>query len=901
MARGVKLRSFYATPQCSPTRGAFLTGRYPHRWGGQSGVAEPGCIAFVNENEVTLAERLQAVGYYTAWYGKWHLGHARRRYTPPGRGFNESLAVYYGQGDHWDHSVIGLERARALRLGMPPSARPVDLHRDSILDGHEYVLDRNGTYSGDVFTEEAVGLIRRHEDTSGPLFITLALMQPHSPIQVPARFLSMNAHLGPKRRAFGAMVSSLDANVQSVVEALEDRGYWEDTIMFFFSDNGAEPRPTERNTDPTAVERGRPTSPQMGASNWPWRGTKFQSWEGGVHVPAFVCGRGLPQGVEHHGLFSVTDFFPTIVNLAGGNTLLPNGNLLDGRDQWDSLIDTDRVDPASRTTARTEIVLQYDSAVPIHGYPHDGVVTRAIRVGNFKLLEGHIGTGDWWPQDVSTTDGEPEQMGDGPALIVTSVDPITGGPLGRATPALRLYDIGRDPEERYDLAPTMPGMVARLRARLDEVGRDAVLSNNLASRKAAGGFDVRPLVPGDFSGAWIVPTAFLDSADPRRLLSGWGGYITLILSAVLNGSAFVPLKQARQRWSASTKMDGSAVTEMRDEVFQLWWGLAAAAVQTLTGVVGCIFGRRDASCLAFEPLGLLGGASVFCATVFVFIAVRHLGVAVEPSLVAASFVTCSLGTSLLFLDVAVTSAGSLVLALCLIISGSAGVAQSRRFSNHSGNIKSGHLDYATAVTRDPMPESEEEQSSDAAPQDVVAVRAVQLETEGLSSVDTRVSVSLVTGVVAAIAVGFFGSMVPFLAKVSKATTGIDEWSLLPSVGLGLFLSTLVGIPCRLQVSHAMGIPPVPAGQYSTVCGAGLLSGALWGGGNVLLNLGLGSGVALPVASSIYQCAVLVGGMWGILWFRELTGAIAVGTFFASAIGVVVGIVLLAGITVNSDH
>ena len=191
MARGVKLRSFYATPQCSPTRGAFLTGRYPHRWGGQSGVAEPGCIAFVNENEVTLAERLQAVGYYTAWYGKWHLGHARRRYTPPGRGFNESLAVYYGQGDHWDHSVIGLERARALRLGMPPSARPVDLHRDSILDGHEYVLDRNGTYSGDVFTEEAVGLIRRHEDTSGPLFITLALMQPHSPIQVPARFLSM--------------------------------------------------------------------------------------------------------------------------------------------------------------------------------------------------------------------------------------------------------------------------------------------------------------------------------------------------------------------------------------------------------------------------------------------------------------------------------------------------------------------------------------------------------------------------------------------------------------------------------------------------------------------------------------------------------------------------------------
>ena len=55
-----------------------------------------------------------------------------RKYLPPARGFDHSLTVYYGQADHYDHSIIGVERIRALREGMPPHARPVDLHRDSV-------------------------------------------------------------------------------------------------------------------------------------------------------------------------------------------------------------------------------------------------------------------------------------------------------------------------------------------------------------------------------------------------------------------------------------------------------------------------------------------------------------------------------------------------------------------------------------------------------------------------------------------------------------------------------------------------------------------------------------------------------------------------------------------------
>jgi hypothetical protein len=67
---------------------------------------------------------------------------------------------------------------------MPAAARPVDLHRDSAARGHQHVLDQNGTYKGDVFAREAVGLVRRHA-AARPLFVLLGLMQPHSPVQVP--------------------------------------------------------------------------------------------------------------------------------------------------------------------------------------------------------------------------------------------------------------------------------------------------------------------------------------------------------------------------------------------------------------------------------------------------------------------------------------------------------------------------------------------------------------------------------------------------------------------------------------------------------------------------------------------------------------------------------------------
>ena len=331
-----------------------------------------------------------------------------------------------------------------------------------------------------------------------------------------------------------------------------------------------------------------------------------------------------------------------------------------------------------------------------------------------------------------------------------------------------------------------------------------------------------------------------------------GAYAVLAVSAAFNGSAFVPLKAARRRCPG-----------LRDEIFQCYWTLAAAAVQLATAPLSCALGQED--CLLFVPLGVVAGVCCFMATVCVFVAVRHLGVAAQPSLVAASFVSFSLLESLLVLGDTVKSGWLLALALALILGCSAGVAYSKQSASAGGQDPS--LEVSTLLS-DATPKADgDPQPAPSAPAPAGALRA---------------------GVGAAIGVGLFGSLVPLLAKLSA----VEEILFLPSVGLGLLLANALGIPVRLRVSRALGAAAVPAEQWRSVRGTGLLSGGLWGAGNALLNVGLQGGVALPVASAIYQCSLLVGGLWGIFHFREIRGSAPILAFFVSAAGVVAGIVLL---------
>ena len=126
-ASGARLEQFYVQPVCSPTRVAFLTGRYPIRHGLQVGVVRPWAQHGLPLEERTLPQSLQEAGYETAICGKWHLGHFQPAYLPTRRGFDHQYGHYNGALDYFTHVRDGgtrphpLRTTRAVQLGRRPT------------------------------------------------------------------------------------------------------------------------------------------------------------------------------------------------------------------------------------------------------------------------------------------------------------------------------------------------------------------------------------------------------------------------------------------------------------------------------------------------------------------------------------------------------------------------------------------------------------------------------------------------------------------------------------------------------------------------------------------------------------------------------------------------------------
>ncbi|HEY2932565.1 MAG TPA: sulfatase-like hydrolase/transferase [Acidobacteriota bacterium] len=251
---GVRFTNGYVSgPYCSPTRAALLTGRYQQRFGHEF---NPGPEATADPNfglpltETTLADRLKAAGYATALVGKWHLGY-RPEFHPQKRGFDEFFG-FLGGAHSYLHNNDG-----------------------AIMRGTEPV--RQMTYTTDMFGDEAVSFIERHRGK--PWFLYLAFNADHGPMEAAERYMPRVSHIqDPLRRTFAAMHTALDDNVGRVLTLLHKQRLEENTLIFFFSDNGG----------PTRVNASR---------NNPLRGFKAQTWEGGIRIPFIVQWKGkLPSG-----------------------------------------------------------------------------------------------------------------------------------------------------------------------------------------------------------------------------------------------------------------------------------------------------------------------------------------------------------------------------------------------------------------------------------------------------------------------------------------------------------------------------------------------------------------------------------------------------------------------------
>jgi arylsulfatase A-like enzyme len=288
---GTRLESFYVQPVCSPTRAAFMTGRYPIRTGLQVGVIRPHAKYGLALDELMLPQVLKRAGYTTAICGKWHLGTLTPEYLPTRRGFDHQYGHYLGAIDYFSRKRNG----------------SVDWNRD------DKPLDEEG-YTTNLIANESVRLIKSH-DTDKPLFLYVAFNAPHSPLQAPKNYLDKYAHIEKKnRRSFAAMVDCLDVAIGKVLAALEARGMRENTLVIFTSDNGG----------------------ARAADNGPLRARKGSIYEGGTRVPTVVSWPGrVPAGARVDEPLHIVDMLPTLAKLAGGST--KGSKPLDGKDAWGTI------------------------------------------------------------------------------------------------------------------------------------------------------------------------------------------------------------------------------------------------------------------------------------------------------------------------------------------------------------------------------------------------------------------------------------------------------------------------------------------------------------------------------------------------------------------------------------
>ncbi len=293
VADGVELDRFYAWPTCSPTRTGLMTGRSPIR----SGITKPitGSHAGPPLDEHFLPQTFRAAGYQTWMCGKWHLDD--EPYHPNNRGFDHFYGHIGGALDYYDHTE--------------PNTSIVDWQRNGV------TIDEEG-YVTDLLAAEAISLIQ-NRDPVQPFLLYLPFNAPHTPLEAPDDLIEKYSFISNEnRRLFAATVDAMDRAIGEVLTAIDNEGLTNDTLVLFFSDNGA-----------TRTRVG-------GGRNLPLSGYKGGLYEGGIRTPAAMRWPGvLPAGHKSEQFINVIDLFPTLATALSVNT--KNTKSFDGINHWDQL------------------------------------------------------------------------------------------------------------------------------------------------------------------------------------------------------------------------------------------------------------------------------------------------------------------------------------------------------------------------------------------------------------------------------------------------------------------------------------------------------------------------------------------------------------------------------------
>ena len=334
-AEGARLEQFYVQPMCTPTRAALMTGRYPFRYGLQTLVIPTPSKYGMPTDEWLLPQALKDAGYRTVMVGKWHLGHADRKFWPRQRGFDYHYGAMVGEIDYFTHS----------------SGKVRDWFRNDQLVKEEGYVTR-------LLGQDAVAQIMAH-DPKTPLFLYLAFTAPHSPYQAPPEYLEKYQRIAdPTRRAYAAMITAMDDEVGKVVAALDKKKMRENTLIVFMSDNGG-------NRLAMLAGDADVSKLKLPADNGPYRGGKGMLYEGGTRVIALANWPGRIKPREVKEVMHVVDMFPTLAGLAGATSRKEKP--LDGLNMWPTLSE-------GKPSPREEVVYNIE---PFRG---------GLRRGDWKLV-----------------------------------------------------------------------------------------------------------------------------------------------------------------------------------------------------------------------------------------------------------------------------------------------------------------------------------------------------------------------------------------------------------------------------------------------------------------------------------------------------------------------------------
>ena len=347
-AGGAKFKQFYVQPMCTPTRAALMTGRYPFRYGLQTIVIPTAASYGLDTTEWLMPQALKEAGYNTAIIGKWHLGHADKKYWPKQRGFDYQYGAMIGELDYFTHEEHGV----------------LDWYRDN-----KPVREKG--YTTQLLGDDAVKYINA-QNPSKPFYLYLTFNAPHTPYQAPKEYIDRYSNIeDPTRRIYAGMITCLDDQIGKVVAALDKKGLRDNTLILFHSDNGGTRNKmfTGQMADVSKIN--------LPCDNGPYRDGKGSLYEGGTLVCAFANWPGhIKPGSTVDGIIHAVDMYPTLAKLAGAPTA--KCKPLDGRDVWQTISE-------GKPSPRTEIIYNIE---PFRAAIRDGdwkLVWRTILPSNVEL------------------------------------------------------------------------------------------------------------------------------------------------------------------------------------------------------------------------------------------------------------------------------------------------------------------------------------------------------------------------------------------------------------------------------------------------------------------------------------------------------------------------------------